>query len=75
MMTVTTLILKFPVSLFWMVMFLALHPVGSVSLSLFVLLEHVAVLLASALAVDCWRRCFLGGAAGVVGFAGPVQIL
>ena len=38
---------------FWMVIFLALHPVGSVSLNSFVLLEHLAVFLASTLTMDC----------------------
>ena len=37
----------------WMAVLLALRPVGSVSLGLFVLLEHLAMLLTSALAVDC----------------------
>ena len=49
----TTLILKLSVSHFWMVMFLALHPVESVSLGLLVLLGRLAVLLASALSVCC----------------------
>ena len=62
--------LKLSVSHFWVVMFLVLHPVGSVSLGSFVLLEHLAVLLASALAVGCWRGGFLGGAVCVVDFAG-----
>ena len=55
----------------WMAVLLALRPVGSVSLGLFVLLEHLAMLLASALAVDCKLRGFLGRAVGVVGFARP----
>ena len=42
-------IVNFP---FEMVVFLILHPVGSVSLCSFVLLGRLAVLLASALAVD-----------------------
>ena len=50
---VTALILKLSVSLFWMVVFLALHPVESVSLNLSVLLEHLAMLLTSALVVYC----------------------
>ena len=33
-------IVNFP---FWMLMFLALHPMESISLSLFVLLEHLAM--------------------------------
>ena len=51
--------------------FLALRPVGSVSLGSFVLLGHLAVLLASTLAVGCWLGGFLGRAIGVVSFAGP----
>ena len=51
--------------------FLALCPVGSVSLGSFVLLGHLAVLMASTLAVGCWLGGFLGRAIGVVGFAGP----
>ena len=42
---VATLILEFSVSHFWMVMFLALRPMGPVSLDSFVLLERLAVLL------------------------------
>ena len=54
-------------------MFLVLRPVGSVSLGSFVLLERLAVLLASALAVDCWLGGFLDGAVGVMDFAGHFQ--
>ena len=39
---VTTLILKLSISHFKMVMFLALHPMESISLNSFVLLEHLA---------------------------------
>ena len=38
---------------FLMVMFLALYPTESISLSSFVLLEHLAMLLTSTLAIDC----------------------
>ena len=40
---------------FWdvMVMFLALHPMGSISLNSFVLLEHLAMLLTSTFAINC----------------------
>ena len=54
-----------------MVMFLALHPLESVSLGSFVLLGRLAVLLASALAVGCWLRDFLDRAVGVVDFVKP----
>ena len=43
-------IVNFP---FWMVMFLALHPMESISLNSFVLLEHLAMLLTSTLAINC----------------------
>ena len=51
-----------------MVIFLVMHPVGSVSLRSFVLLGRLALLLASVLAVDCWLRDFLDRAIGVVDF-------
>ena len=38
---------------FLMVMFLALHPMESISLNSFVLLEHLAILLTSTLAINC----------------------
>ena len=53
MINVTTLILKLSISHFKMVMFLALHPVESISLNSFVLLEHLAILLTSTLAINC----------------------
>ena len=43
-------IVNFP---FWMVMFLVLHPMESISLNSFVLLEHLAMLLTSTLAINC----------------------
>ena len=43
-------IVNFP---FPVVMFLALHPIESISLNSFVLLEHLAILLTSALAMNC----------------------
>ena len=43
-------IVNFPIS---MVMFLALHLMESISLNSFVLLEHVAMLLPSTLAINC----------------------
>ena len=53
MINVTTLILKLSISDFLMVMFLALHPMESISLNSFVLLEHLAMLLTSTLAINC----------------------
>ena len=38
---------------FLMVMFHALHPMESISLNSFVLLEHLAMLLASTLKINC----------------------
>ena len=38
---------------FLMVMFLAIHPMESFSLNSFVLLEHLAMLLTSTLAINC----------------------
>ena len=43
-------IVNFP---FLMVMFLALHPMESISLNSFVLLENLAMLLTSTLAINC----------------------
>ena len=53
MINVTTLILKLAIFHFQMVMFLALHPMESISLNSFVLLEHLAILLTSTLAINC----------------------
>ena len=53
MINVTTLILKLSISHFLMVMFLVLHPMESISLNFFVLLEHIAMLLTSTLAINC----------------------
>ena len=47
MINVTTLILKLSIAHFYMVMFLVLHPMESISLKSFVLLEHLAMLLHS----------------------------
>ena len=41
-------------------MFLALHPMESISLNSFVLLEHLAMLLNSTLAINCYLRSFYG---------------
>ena len=43
-------IVNFP---FLMVMFLVLHPMESIFINLFVLLEHLALLLTSTLAINC----------------------
>ena len=53
MINVTSLILKLSISNFWMVKFLALHPMESIFLNSFVLLEHLAMLLTSTLAINC----------------------
>ena len=54
-----------------MVMFLALHPMESISLSSFVLLEHLAMVLTSTLAINSLLRNFLNKAIGVINFAKP----
>ena len=51
-----------------MVIFFALHPMESVSLNSFVLLEHIAMLLTSTLAIDCEFRNFLNKAIGTINF-------
>ena len=43
-------IVNFP---FWMVMLFALYPMESISLNSIVLLEHLAILLTSTLAINC----------------------
>ena len=54
-----------------MVMFLALHPMESISPSSFVLLEHLAILLTSTLAINCQLGNFLNTAIGIINFAKP----
>ena len=54
-----------------MVIFFALHPMESVSLNSFVLLEHIAMLLTSTLAIDCEFRNFLNKAIGTINFEKP----
>ena len=54
-----------------MVMFLALHPIESISLNAFVLLEHLAILMTSTLAINCELRNFLDKAIGIINFAKP----
>ena len=67
MINVTTLICQFPI--FLMAMFLALHPMESISLNSFVLLEHLAMLLTTTLAINCKLRNFLNKAIGIINFA------
>ena len=52
-----------------MVMFLVLHPMESIFLNSFVLLEHLALLLTSTLAINCYLRNFLNKAIGIINFA------
>ena len=52
-------------------MFLALHPMESISLNVFVLLEHLAMLLTSTLALNCKPRNFLNKAICIINFAKP----
>ena len=53
MINVTTLILKLSISHFLMVMFLVLHPMESIFLNSFVLLEHLELLPTLILAINC----------------------
>ena len=71
MIKVTMLTFKITTSYFWVVMFLALPPVGSVSLGSFVLLEHLVMLLTSAFAIICKRRNLLNNAICGIGFEKP----
>ena len=54
-----------------MVMFLALHPMESISLNSFVLSEYLAMLLTSTLTINCYLRNFLNKAIGIINFAKP----
>ena len=56
-----------------MVMFLVLHPMESISLNSFVLLEHLAMLLTSTLVINCLLRNFLNKAIGIINFAKHFQ--
>ena len=71
MINVRTLILKLSISHFLMVVFLALHPIESISLNSFVLLEHLAMLLTSTLVINCKLKNFLNKAIGIINFAKP----
>ena len=53
MINATTLILILSIFHLVMVMFLVLHHMESISLNFFVLLEHLAMLLTSTLAINC----------------------
>ena len=50
-------------------MFLVLHPMESISLNSFVLLEHLAMLLTSTLTINCYLRNFSNKAMGIINFA------
>ena len=52
-----------------MAMFLPLHPTESISLSSFLLLEHLAMLLTSTLVINCYLRNFLNKGIGIINFA------
>ena len=54
-----------------MVMFLALRPVESISSNSSVLLEHLARLLTSTLAIKCLLRNFLNKAIRIINLANP----
>ena len=71
MINMTTLILKLSISHFEMVMFLALHPMESISLNSFILLENLAILLTSKLAINCKLRNFLNKAINIINFTKP----
>ena len=63
---VTILILKLSISHFSMVMFLALHPMESISLNSSDLLEHLAMLQTSTLGIYFKLRNFLNKAIGII---------
>ena len=50
---------------------LSLHPMESISLNSFVLLEHLAMLLTSILTTNSLLRNFLNKAIGIINFANP----
>ena len=54
-----------------MVMFLALHPMESISLNSFVLLERLSMLPTSTLAINCYLRNFSRKAIGIINFTKP----
>ena len=59
-------IVNFP---FLMVLFLALHPMEFIFLISIVLLEHLAMLLTSTLAINYKLRCILNKTIGTINFA------
>ena len=61
-------IVNFP---FWMVIVLALHLMEFISINSFVLLEYLAMLLTSTLAVNCLLRIFLNKAIRIINFPKP----
>ena len=56
---------------FYMAMFLALHPIESISLNSFVLLEHLAIILTSTLTINCQLRNSLNKAISIINFEKP----
>ena len=52
-------------------MFLALHPMESIAINSFVLLEHLAMLLTLAFAINCYLRNFLNKAISIINFLKP----
>ena len=56
---------------FLMVMFLAPHAMESLSLKSFVLLQHLAMLLTSTLAINCQLRNFINMAIDIINFPKP----
>ena len=65
------LISKLSISHFEMEMFLALHPIESIFLNSFVLLEHLAMLLTSTLVINCYLRNYFNKAISIINFAKP----
>ena len=54
-------------------MFLVLHPMESISLNSFALLDHLVMLLISTLAINCYLRNFLNKALSIINFAKHFQ--
>ena len=50
-------------------LFPVLHPMESISLNSFVLLEHLAMLQTSTLTINCYLRNFLNKVIGIINFA------
>ena len=64
-------ILKLSISHFYIVMFLALHPMESISLNSYVLLENLDMLLTPTPAINGLLRNFSNKAFGTINFAKP----